>query len=105
VGLLKAVGADLIDTSSGGNEAVAPIPGNTPGYQVPFSDTIRREAGIATGAVGMVTDAHQAEAILTQGQADLIFLAREMLRDPYWPRRAAKELGAEFRLPKQYGRS
>lgn len=101
--LLKAQGVDLIDTSSGGNvHAKMPI---GPGYQVHLAEGIRREAGIATGAVGLITEPRQAEEILEKGQADLILLARELLRDPYWPRRAAKELGATIKAPEQYERA
>jgi len=101
---LKADGADLIDVSSGGLVAHAKItPG--PGYQVPFAARIRREANIATGAVGLITDAHQAQKILDDGAADVIIMAREMLRDPYFPRRAAKELGATIMPPVQYLRA
>lgn len=85
---LKALGVDLIDVSSGGTAAKAEIPVG-PGYQTQFAERVRREAGIATGAVGMITEAAQAEHILRTGQADLIFLARELLRDPYWPLHAA----------------
>ncbi|MGC2800411.1 MAG: NADH:flavin oxidoreductase/NADH oxidase, partial [Candidatus Acidiferrum sp.] len=88
---LKTLGVDLIDTSSGGTVPGVKIPLG-PGYQTGFSEAIRKEAGIATGAVGMITEPTQAEAILATEQADLIFLARELLRDPYWPRRAAKAL-------------
>ncbi len=101
---LKSDGVDLIDVSSGGNVPHATIPLG-PGYQVPFAARIRREAGIATGAVGLITDAVQAQKILDDGDADLIFMAREFLRDPYFPRRAAKELGTEITAPKQYGRA
>jgi 2,4-dienoyl-CoA reductase-like NADH-dependent reductase (Old Yellow Enzyme family) len=101
---LKADGVDLIDTSSGGNVPHAKIPVG-PNYQVPFAARIRREAGIATGAVGMITDAKQAQQILDDGDADLIIMAREFLRDPYFPRRAAKELGIEITAPQQYGRA
>jgi 2,4-dienoyl-CoA reductase-like NADH-dependent reductase (Old Yellow Enzyme family) len=101
---LKADGVDLIDVSSGGNVPHATIPVG-PGYQVPFAARIRREAGIATGAVGMITDAKQAQKILDDGDADLIIMAREFLRDPYFPRRAAKELGVEIQAPQQYGRA
>ncbi len=101
---LKEDGVDLIDCSSGGSVAKATIP-NVPGYQVPFAARIRREAGIATGAVGLITTPIQAEGILTAGDADLILLARESLRDPYFPRRAAAELGATIEAPKQYRRS
>jgi 2,4-dienoyl-CoA reductase-like NADH-dependent reductase (Old Yellow Enzyme family) len=75
-----------------------------PGYQVPFAARIRREAGIATAAVGLITDARQADAIVASGDADLIVMAREMLRDPYFPRRAANELGVEIAPPVQYER-
>lgn len=100
----KKLGIEVIDCSSGGAVMGAEIPLG-PGYQVPFSEAIRREAGIATGAVGMITEPTQAEQILVDGKADLIVIARELLRDPYWPRRAAKELGAEIQAPNQYGRA
>ncbi len=101
---MKEIGIDLIDCSSGGQVPHAKIPLG-PGYQVPFAEAIRRETGIATGAVGMITEAHQAEKIITSGQADVVLLARELLRDPYWPLHAAKELGAKIEWPKQYGRA
>jgi len=101
---LREDGVDLIDCSSGGNVPDAKIP-VAPGYQVPFAARIRREAGIATGAVGLITDARQAEDILERGDADLVFLARELLRDPYFPRRAAAELGVRIEPPVQYGRA
>ena len=101
---LREDGVDLIDCSSGGNVPDAKIP-VAPGYQVPFAARIRREAGIATGAVGLITDARQAESILERGDADLVFLARELLRDPYFPRRAATELGVRIEPPVQYGRA
>jgi len=101
---LKQDGVDLIDCSSGGNVPNAKIP-VAPGYQVPFSARIRREAGIATGAVGLITSPEQAEAILERGQADLILIARESLRDPYFPRRAAAQLGVTIEPPVQYGRA
>ena len=101
---LKADGADLIDVSSGGLVAHAKITVG-PGYQVPFAARIRREADIATGAVGQITDARQAQKILDDGDADVIIMARELLRDPYFPRRAAKELGAAIEAPKQYQRA
>ena len=97
---LKPLGVDLIDASSAGLVPGVKIP-TGPGYQTPFSEAIRREAAIATGTVGMITDPIQAETILSSGQADLIFLAREFLRDPYWPRRAAKQLGAQIKSPAQ----
>jgi 2,4-dienoyl-CoA reductase-like NADH-dependent reductase (Old Yellow Enzyme family) len=101
---LKSIGVDLIDCSSGGVIATAKIPVG-PGYQVKFAEAIRREAGIATGAVGMITDAVQAETIVSTGQADMVLLAREFLRDPYWPRRAAAELGVKIQPPVQYERA
>ena len=101
---LKQDGVDLIDCSSGGNVPNVKIPLG-PGYQVPFAARIRREAGIATGAVGLITDAEQADAILERGDADLILIARESLRDPYFPRRAAAQLGVEIEPPVQYRRA
>ncbi len=101
---LKAAGVDLIDCSSGGAIPRAKIPAG-PGYQVPFSDAVRREAAIATGAVGFITDPRQAEEIVATGKADAVFLARELLRDPYWPLRAAGALGADVAWPKQYARA
>ena len=101
---LKLLDVDLIDCSSGGNIATAKIPMG-PGYQTPFAERIRNEAGILTGAVGMITSPVQAEHILRTGQADLVLLAREMLRDPYWPLRAARELGVPAPYPVQYVRS
>ncbi|MCS6837007.1 MAG: NADH:flavin oxidoreductase/NADH oxidase [Anaerolineae bacterium] len=102
--LLKAEGVDLIDCSSGGAVAQARIP-VAPGYQVPFAAQIRREAGIATGAVGLITEAQQAEAILQAGEADVVLLARELLRQPYWPLQAAQALGADVGWPAQYLRA
>ncbi len=101
---LKAHGVDLVDVSSGGTVGDAKIPLG-PGYQVPMAARIRREAGIATGAVGMITEAHQAERIIGEGSADLVFLAREMLRDPYWTLHAAHRLGVDVPWPKQYQRA
>lgn len=72
---------------------------------MPFAEAIRRDAAIATCALGMITEPEQAESILSEGKADLIVMARELLRDPYWPRRAAKTLGVEIAAPKQYGRA
>ena len=103
VALARAVrerGVDLVDCSSGGG-VPAKIPVG-PGYQVPFADRIRREAGIATGAVGMITDPHQADAIVSGEQADCVILAREFLREPYWPMRAAAALGHALPWPVQY---
>jgi 2,4-dienoyl-CoA reductase-like NADH-dependent reductase (Old Yellow Enzyme family) len=101
---LKDLGADLIDCSSGGNVAQAKIPIG-PGYQTPFAERIRREAGIMTGAVGMITSSVQAEHIIGTGQADAVIMARELLRDPYWPLRAARELGQAISWPIQYLRA
>ncbi|RAS68407.1 2,4-dienoyl-CoA reductase-like NADH-dependent reductase (Old Yellow Enzyme family) [Lentzea atacamensis] len=101
---LKAAGADLIDVSSGGNTAQADIPIG-PGYQVPLAEAVRRKADVPTGAVGLITEATQAEQVLNDGSADLVLLAREMLRDPYWPLHAARQLGAEVKAPRQYARA
>jgi len=101
---LKTAGVDLIDSSSGGAVPNATIPLG-PGYQTRFAQEIRRNAGIATGAVGMITDPAQAETALVTEQADVIILARELLRDPYWPRRAAAALGAKIKPPVQYERA
>lgn len=101
---LAAIGIDLIDCSSGGNIYDAKIP-LEPGYQVPFADAIRREANIPTGAVGLITTAGQAEEIIASQKADAVLLARELLRDPYWPLHAAKELGVDVAWPKQYERA
>jgi len=99
--LLKPLGVDLIDCSSAAMVPHAPI-NYGPGYQTPFAERIRRETGIATGAVGYIRSPLQAEHILHTGQADLIILAREMLRDPYWPVNAARELGDKVTVPPQY---
>lgn len=102
--LLKEDGADVIDCSTG---AIAPgiqISAG-PGYQTPFAERVRREAGVPTAAVGLIRSAFQAEHILRTGQADLVVLARELLRDPYWPLRAAKKLRAEVTWPVQYVRA
>ena len=99
-----ARGVDLVDCSSGGAVASAKIPA-APGYQVPFAARIRREAGVATGAVGLITTPAQAEAIVVEGEADLVLLARELLRDPHWPLRAAHALGAPVPVPPQYERA
>ena len=101
---LKPLGVDLIDTSSGGLVPGVKIPLG-PGYQTGFAEAIRKEAGIATGAVGMISEPAQAETILATEQADLVFLARELLRDPYWPRRAAKALDVKIKAPVQYERA
>src|SRR5204863_9104513 len=101
---LRAHGADLIDCSSGGAVPDVTIPLG-PGYQVPFAERIRDEAGIPTGAVGLITEPVQAEAIIAGGRADIVLLARELLRDPYWPLRAARELGQVVPWPIQYLRA
>ena len=101
---LKPLGVDLIDCSSGGLLPHATIPA-APGYQVPFADRIRREAGIATGAVGLITEPEQANEIVASGKADLVLLAREMLRDPYWPLHAARRLGLKPAPPTPYRRA
>ncbi|HEY3622672.1 MAG TPA: oxidoreductase [Roseiarcus sp.] len=102
--LLLALGVDVIDCSSGGNVEKADIPIGA-GYQTPFAERIRREANVATAAVGMITAPAQADQIIRNDQADLVLLAREMLRDPYWPLRAARELGQAAPWPRQYLRA
>ncbi len=101
---LHDVGVDLVDCSSGGAVPGARIPVG-PGYQVPLSQAVRQGADIATGAVGMITEPVQAEQIVATGQADAVLLARELLRNPYWPLSAAHELGAEVQWPAQYLRA
>ena len=102
--LLLALGADVIDCSSGGNVEKAEIPVG-PGYQAPFAQRIRREANIATAAVGLITAPAQADQIIRNEDADMVLLAREMLRDPYWPLHAAQELGQVTPWPTQYLRA
>jgi 2,4-dienoyl-CoA reductase-like NADH-dependent reductase (Old Yellow Enzyme family) len=101
---LRDRGVDLVDCSSGGAVADVRIP-LAAGYQVPFAERIRREAGVATGAVGLITEPSQADEIVRRGQADCVLLARETLRDPYWPLRAARELGHQTPWPAQYLRA
>lgn len=101
---LKTRGVDLMDCSSGGLIPGVQIP-TEPGYQVQFAEKVKMEADILTGAVGLITDANQAQEILSKGQADLVFLAREFLRDPYFPLNAAKELGQDVKWPVQYERA
>jgi 2,4-dienoyl-CoA reductase-like NADH-dependent reductase (Old Yellow Enzyme family) len=101
---LRAAGVDLIDCSSGGLVPGVRIPVG-PGYQVPFAAAVRRGANVATAAVGLITAPQQAEQIVAKGEADAVFLARAMLRDPYWALRAAKTLGARLDWPVQYGRA
>ena len=101
---LIPLGVDLVDCSSGGVAPGARIPVG-PAYQTPFAERIRRETGMPTGAVGMITEARQADDIIRSGRADIVLLAREMLRDPYFPLHAAKELGTKVRWPEQYLRA
>jgi 2,4-dienoyl-CoA reductase-like NADH-dependent reductase (Old Yellow Enzyme family) len=101
---VKKLGVDLIDCSSGGLAPHAKVqPG--PGYQVPFAEAVRREGGILTGAVGLITEPEQADAIVREGQADLILIARESLRNPCFPLHAARRLGVDFPPPVQYSRA
>ncbi|MGH9566973.1 MAG: NADH:flavin oxidoreductase/NADH oxidase [Candidatus Angelobacter sp.] len=102
--LLKTMGVDLFDCSSGGNVPHARIPLG-PGYQAPFAEQVRREAAVPTGAVGMITQSFQADQIIRTGQADVVFLARQFLREPYWPLIAAREVGQEIQWPVQYERA
>ena len=101
---LRTKGVDLIDCSSGGLAVDAKVP-STPAYQVPFAERIRREADILTGAVGLITEPLQADEIIKRGQADMVLLAREFLRDPYWPLHAARVLGVAMEPPVQYSRA
>ena len=101
---LKPLSVDLIDCSSGGTLPNPTIPLG-PGYQVPFAERIRRESGILTAAVGMITEPEQADQIIRSGKADLIVMAREFLRQPYWPLHAARKLKQKLSVPKQYGRA
>jgi 2,4-dienoyl-CoA reductase-like NADH-dependent reductase (Old Yellow Enzyme family) len=101
---LKQLGVDLIDCSSGGTVPNAKIPSH-PGYQVEFAAEVRQRAEILTGAVGLITDANHANQIVEDGKADLVLLARELLRDPYWPLHAARKLQAKVPVPDQYARA
>jgi 2,4-dienoyl-CoA reductase-like NADH-dependent reductase (Old Yellow Enzyme family) len=101
---LREAGVDLVDCSSGGLVPHAKVP-LAPGYQVPFAEAVRAQAGVMTGAVGLITEPQQAEAIVTGGKADLVLLARQLLRDPYWPLHAAQALGVEIPWPNQYVRA
>lgn len=101
---LKSIGIDLIDCSSGGISPLQKIKA-APGYQVHLSEGVRKAAAIPTGAVGIITEAKQAEEILQTGQADVIIMARELLRDPYWPLHAARVLNADIKWPLQYERA
>jgi 2,4-dienoyl-CoA reductase-like NADH-dependent reductase (Old Yellow Enzyme family) len=102
--VLKTKGVDLIDCSSGGNSPGQKIPVE-PMYQVPFAEKIKEQAGIFTGAVGLITTSQEAEQILSARQADMIFLARQELRDPYFPLHAAKQNGVDVPWPEQYERA
>jgi 2,4-dienoyl-CoA reductase-like NADH-dependent reductase (Old Yellow Enzyme family) len=102
--MVKPMGVDLIDVSSGGLIPHVKIP-VSPGYQVPFAARVRHEAGIATGAVGLITESTHAARIIEEGSADVVLIARESLRDPYFPRRAAQELGVTITPPEQYQRA
>ncbi|QDK81739.1 NADPH dehydrogenase NamA [Spirosoma sp. KCTC 42546] len=103
-GILKTKGVDVVDCSTGGNVATAKIPVK-PGYQVPFSERIKQETGIMTAAVGLITSPKQADTILASGQADLVLLAREFLRDPYFPLHAAQAMDNAISWPVQYERA
>ena len=102
--ILKSKTVDLIDCSTGGNIPHVKIP-LVPMYQVPFAENIKKQTGILTGAVGLITTAHEANQVIEQGQADVVLLARELLRDPYFPLRAAHELKLDIAWPKQYERA
>jgi len=101
---LKAHGVDLIDCSSGGSSPAQVIPLG-PGYQVPFAERVRREAGIATGAVGLITTPEMADELILNQRADVVILGRQLLRDPYWPLHAARELGVDVAWPAPYIRA
>ena len=101
---LRTLGVDLVDCSSGGNVPHARIPAG-PGYQTPFAARVKKESGVLTAAVGMITAAEQADQIIRNGEADMVFLARQFLRDPYWPLHAARALGQKVSGPVQYGRA
>lgn len=102
--MVKPLGVDLMDCSSGGVVPYAKIPAG-PGFQVPFAEAVRTRTGLPTAAVGLITEPRQANAIIENGQADIVLLAREMLRNPYWPIHAAKALGVAPHIPNQYLRS
>ena len=103
-GRLKALGVDFIDCSSGGTAPDAQIPAG-PGFQAVFAEAVRKDVGIETGAVGLITSPAQAEQVLVTGQADAILLGREFLRSPYWPLTAAADLGVDLEWPDQYKRA
>ena len=101
---LRDHGVDLLDVSTGGNVPDATVPA-TPGYQVPYAAAVREQTALPTAAVGLITDPHQAEAVLADGHADAVLLGRQLLRDPYWPRHAARTLGVELPRTPQYARA
>jgi 2,4-dienoyl-CoA reductase-like NADH-dependent reductase (Old Yellow Enzyme family) len=101
--IFRGAGVDLVDCSSGGVVSVQPTA--APGYQVPFAERIRREAGVRTMAVGLITSPEQAEEVVANERADLVALGRELLRSPYWPLEAARRLGVDLEWPKQYARA
>ncbi|MEU0005860.1 NADH:flavin oxidoreductase/NADH oxidase [Streptomyces sp. NPDC006314] len=101
---LRAHGVDLLDVSTGGNASGVSIP-TRPGYQVPFAARVRTETSLPVGAVGLITEAEQAQKIIANGEADAVFLGRELLRNPSWARQAARDLGGEVKVPNQYHRS
>ena len=101
---MKGAGLDFVCVSSGGVNAEAKLP-STPGFNVPLAETIKRETGIATRAVGLITTPRQAEAVVAEGKADQVALARAVLDDPHWGWHAAKELGADVKRPPQYART
>ncbi len=95
------LGVDLVDCSSGGLDPRQALPAG-PGFQTPFAEVVRAETGIPTGAVGLITDPAQADHVVRTGQADLVLLGRQLLREPHWPLRAARELGQDVSWPVQY---
>ena len=97
-------GVDLVDVSSGGNSPDQQVTAE-PGYQVPLATRVKQVSGLPVGAVGLITEPRQAEKIVADGEADVVFLARELLRNPHWPQHAAAELGAEVHWPEQYLRA
>ena len=101
---LKSIGVDFIDCSSGFIASYEKVP-FAPGFQVPLASKIRHETGLITGAVGLITQSYQADTIVRTGQADVVLLARQLLRDPYWPLKAARELGYDLPWPPQYERA
>lgn len=102
--MVAPLGVDLVDCSSGGNSPLAVAPGE-PGFQIPFAERIRREVEVATGAVGLITEPKQADDVIHEGRADMVLLGRQLLREPHWPLRAARELGQEVEWPFQYLRA